>query len=49
MEYESALAFGEDRLDPGNQVRGDTSSGKDSSQPVCAEVVKSTFDIQVER
>jgi len=49
LEYESALAFGEDRLDPGNQVRGDTSSGKDSSQPVCAEVVKSTFDIQVER
>jgi len=31
LEYESALAFGEERLDPGNQVSGDTSSGKDSS------------------
>ena len=46
LEYESALAFGEERLDPGNQVRGDTSSGEDGSQLVCADVVKSTFDIQ---
>ena len=46
LEYESALPFGEERLDPGNQVRGDTSSGEDGSQLVCAEVVKSTFDVQ---
>ena len=48
LEYESALAFGEERLDPGNHVRGDTSSGEDSGQLVCADVVKSTFDIQEE-
>ena len=48
LEYESALAFGEERLDPGNQVSGDTSSGEDSSQLVCADVVKSTFDMQGE-
>jgi len=48
LEYESALAFQEERLDPGNQVRGDTSSGEDSSQLVCADIVKSTFDIQEE-
>jgi len=46
LEYKSALAFGEERLDPGNQVSGDTSSGEDSSQLVCADVVKSTFDIE---
>ena len=46
LEYESALAFGEKRLDPGNQVGGDASSGEDISQLVCADVVKSTFDIQ---
>jgi len=46
LEYESALAFGEERFDPGNQVLGDTSSGEDGSQLVCADVVKSTFDIQ---
>jgi len=48
LEYESALVFGEERLDPGNQVRGDTSSGEDGSQPVWADDVKSTFDIQKE-
>jgi len=48
LEYELALAFGEERLDPGNQVNGDTSSGEDHSQLVCADVVKSTFDIQEE-
>ena len=48
LENESALAFREERLDPGNQVRGDTSSGEDGSQLVCADVVKSTFDIQEE-
>ena len=40
--------FGEERLDPGNQVSGDTSSGKDSSQLVCTDIIKSTFDIQEE-
>jgi len=48
LEYESALAFGEEGLDPGNQVGGDTSSGEDSSQLVCGDVVKSAFDIQEE-
>jgi len=48
LEYESALVFGEERLDPVNQVHGDTSSGEDGSQPVCADVVKCTFDIQEE-
>jgi len=46
LEYESALVFGEERLDPGNQVRGDTSSGEASSQLVCQDIVKSTFDMQ---
>jgi len=46
LEYKSALAFGEETLDPGNQVRGDTSSGEDRSQLVCADVVKSPFDLQ---
>jgi len=48
LEYESTLAFGEERLDPGNQVRRDTSSGEDGSQLVCADVVKSTLDIHEE-
>jgi len=48
LEYKLALAFREERLDPGNQVSGDTSSGEDRSQLVCADVVKSTFDIQEE-
>jgi len=48
LENESALAFREERLDPGNQVGGDPSSGEDGSQLVCADVVKSTFDIQEE-
>jgi len=48
LEYVLALAFGEERLDPGNQVRGDTTPGEDSSQLVCTDVVKSTFDIQEE-
>jgi len=48
LEYESAWVFGEERLDPGNQVHGDTSSGEDGSQLVCADVVKSTIDIQEE-
>ena len=46
LEYESALAFGEERVDPGNQVGRDSPSGEDGSQLVCADVVKSTFDIQ---
>ena len=46
LEYESALAFGEERLDSGNQVSGDTFSGEDHSPLVRADVVKSLFDIQ---
>jgi len=48
LEYESALVFGEERLDPCNQVSGDTSSSEDRSHLVCADVVKSTFDIEEE-
>jgi len=38
LEYESALAFGEERLDSGNQVSGDTFSGEAHSQLVCADL-----------
>ena len=48
LEYESALAFGEERLNPGDQVGGDTSSGEDIGQLVCTDIVKTTFDIQEE-
>ena len=48
LEYESALAFGEERLVPGMQVGGNTSSGEDLSQLVCSDVVKPSFHIQQE-
>jgi len=48
LEYESALAFGEERVDPGDQVGGDTPFGEDTGQVVCADIVKTTFDIQEE-
>jgi len=46
LENETALAFGEERLNPGNQIGGDTSSGEGSGQLVSADIVKTTFDIQ---
>ena len=45
LEYETALAFGEERLDPGDQVGGDTPFGEDIGQLVCTDIVKTTFDI----
>jgi len=46
MEDESALAIGEERLNPGNQIGGDPSFGEHYSQPVCTDIVKTTFDVQ---
>ena len=48
LEYESALVLGEERLDPGNLASRDTSSGEDSCQFVCTDVVKTTFAVQQE-
>jgi len=48
LEDESALAFAEERLDPGNQIGGDTSFSEDSSQLICPDIVKITFDFQEE-
>jgi len=46
LEDESALVSGEERLNPGNQIGGDRSFGEDTSQLVCTDIVKTTFDIQ---
>jgi len=46
LENESALAFGEERLIPGNQIGGDTSFGEGIGQLVSTDIVKPTFDIQ---
>jgi len=46
LENESALGFGEERLNPGNQVGGDASFGEDIGQLVSAAIVKTDFDIQ---
>jgi len=46
LENESALAFGEERLNPGNQIGGDTSFGEGIGQLLSADIVKTTFDIQ---
>jgi len=48
LEDESALASGEERLNPGNQIGRDPSFGEDTSQLVCTDIVKTTFDIQKE-
>jgi len=48
LEYESALAFGEQRHDPGDQVGGETSFGEDIRQLVCADIVQTTVDIKEE-
>jgi len=48
LENESALAFGEERLNSGNQIGGDTSFGEDIGQLVCTDIVKTTFVIQEE-
>jgi len=45
LENESALAFGEERLNPGNQIGGDTSFGEGIGQLVSADIVKTTFVI----
>jgi len=46
LAHESALAFGEERFDPGNQIGGDPSFGEGTSQLICADSFKTTFDIQ---
>jgi len=46
LEDKSALALGEERLDPGNQIGGDTSSGEGIGQLVTADIVKTSIDIQ---
>jgi len=46
LEYELALAFGEERLDPGKQVGGDTSLGEDNRHLICADMVRTSIDIQ---
>ena len=46
LENKSALAFGEKRLDPGNQIGGDTSFGEGIGQLVSADIVITSFDIQ---
>jgi len=48
LEDETALATGEERLNPGNQIGGDPSFGEDASQLVCTDIVKTTFDVQDE-
>ena len=48
LEDESALASGEELLNPGNHIGGDPSLSKDTSQLVCTDIVKTTFDIQEE-
>jgi len=46
LEDKSALAFGEERLDPGNQIGGDSSFGEGIAQLVSADIVKTSFDVQ---
>jgi len=48
LQYESALAFGQERLDPGDQVGGDTSFAEDIGQLVSTDIVNTPFDIQEE-
>jgi len=46
LENETGLAFGEERLNPGNPIGGDISFGEGIGQLVSADIVKTTFDIQ---
>jgi len=46
LENKLALAFGEEGLDPGNQIGGDTSFGEGIAQLVSADIAKTSFDIQ---
>jgi len=46
LEDETALATGEGRLNPGNQIGGYPSFGEDTSQLVCTSIVETTFDVQ---
>jgi len=46
LEDESALAFGEERPNPRNEVSGDSPFSKDISQLLGTDIVKATFDIQ---
>jgi len=46
LEDETALATGEARLNPGNQIGGVPSFGEDTSQLVCTDIGETTFDVQ---
>ena len=46
LEDETALATGEERLNPGNKIGGDPSFGEDAGQLICTDIVKTTFDVQ---
>jgi len=46
LENKSALGFGEERINPGNQIGGDASFGEGIGQLVSANIVKTSFDIQ---
>jgi len=46
LENKSALAFGEERLDPGNQIGGDSPFGEGNSQLVHADIVTTSLDVQ---
>jgi len=48
LEDKSALVFGEERLNPRNEIGGDPAFSKDISQLVGADIVKTTFDVQEE-
>jgi len=49
LEDKSRLAFGEERLDPGNQIGRETSFGEGIGQLVSADIVKTSYDIQEKR
>ena len=46
LEGETALATGEERLNPGNQIGGDPSFGENTCQLVCTDIVETPFDVQ---
>jgi len=46
LENMLALVFREERLDPGNQIGGDSPFGEGIGQLVRAAIVKTSFDVQ---
>ena len=41
-----STALGEERLDPGDKVAGDTTSSEDAGQLIGVDIVKPTFDVK---